>query len=106
MNRKLSNAAEDQRLSVLDFSYYIFMASVPIEFLGTLYLKLPVSLSFLTGLFFAFNYFFCFLEKVNMGYTRYHALADDAPFDMALCCIGALSKGTRSSVLSIRFRNR
>jgi O-antigen ligase len=43
--------------STLDFTYYAFMASIPIEILGTAYFEWPVSLSLLTGLIFVFLFF-------------------------------------------------
>jgi len=43
--------------SILDFAYYLFMGTVPIEVLGTMYYDLGVSLSFLSGVFFVFCYF-------------------------------------------------
>lgn len=44
-------------ISILDLSYYMFMASVPLEVMGTMYFNLGFSLSVPTGLFFIFSYF-------------------------------------------------
>lgn len=51
------------RLSALDFSYYLFLASVPIEVIGTMYYDFGVSLSLMTGVFFVFCYFFMQKDK-------------------------------------------
>lgn len=53
----LINPIAAQRFSLLDGLYYCFLAAVPIEFLGTAYFDLGVSLSTPVGIVFAFVFF-------------------------------------------------
>lgn len=58
------------KLSALDFSYYLFLASVPIEVIGTMYYDLGVSLSLMTGVFFVFCYFFMQKDKNTIEWPQ------------------------------------